>query len=119
MDRECPDIGNSSDGMFALELDVEVRMPAVDLVSAGALAAETEAICPYAKMAGDVRAIGARQVAISAPEIQKGRLEADLFVSIEWCPGEDSVTHARPRLRLQAQPFEASRKARRRFASWA
>ncbi|SOY47355.1 hypothetical protein CBM2589_B180109 [Cupriavidus taiwanensis] len=36
-----------------------------------------------------------------------------------WCPGEDSVTHARPRLRLQAQPFSSSRKALKRFASWA
>ncbi|WGY69837.1 hypothetical protein KEC55_07660 [Burkholderia cepacia] len=53
MDRECPDIGNSSDGVFALELDVEVRMPSVDLDGAGALAAETEAICPYAKMERD------------------------------------------------------------------
>ncbi|WP_232441965.1 hypothetical protein, partial [Burkholderia ubonensis] len=36
---------------------------------------------------------------------EKGRLEADLFEN-RWCPGEDSVTRARPRLRLQAQPFE-------------
>ncbi|WP_217449688.1 hypothetical protein, partial [Cupriavidus taiwanensis] len=36
-----------------------------------------------------------------------------------WCPGEDSVTQARPRLRLQAQPFSSSRKALKRFSSWA
>ncbi|WP_156162434.1 hypothetical protein [Burkholderia sp. MSHR3999] len=50
--------------------------------------------------------------------MKKGQL-ALTFFEIKWCPGEDSVTRARPRLRLQAQPFESSRKARRRFASWA
>ena len=54
---------------------------------------------------------------IPGPEMKKGRLEADLFR--KHLVPEDSVTRARPRLRLQAQPFESSCKARRRFASWA
>lgn len=54
-----------SDGLSEIELDVEVSMPGVDLDDARALVAETEAICPYAKMArGGIRhaarVIGAR-----------------------------------------------------------
>ncbi|MDN7852545.1 Ohr family peroxiredoxin [Burkholderia seminalis] len=54
-----------SDGLFELELDVEVGMPGVDPDDARALVVETEAICPYAKMARGgirhaVRVIGAR-----------------------------------------------------------
>ncbi|MCA8049359.1 Ohr family peroxiredoxin [Burkholderia arboris] len=54
-----------SDGLSEIELDVEVSMPGVDLDDARALVAETEAICPYAKMARGgirhaVRVIGAR-----------------------------------------------------------
>ncbi|MBY4726269.1 MULTISPECIES: Ohr family peroxiredoxin [Burkholderia] len=53
-----------SDGLFALELEVEVRMPGVDLDDVRILVAETEAVCPYAKMARDgirhsVRVMGA------------------------------------------------------------
>ncbi|WP_454710857.1 hypothetical protein [Cupriavidus nantongensis] len=44
---------------------------------------------------------------------------AQTFFFKSWCPGEDSVTQARPRLRLQAQPFSSSRKALKRFSSWA
>jgi len=40
-----------SDGLFAIALDVEVDMPGVDAADARALVAETEAICPYSKMA--------------------------------------------------------------------
>jgi len=63
----------------------------------------------------------------SRPETQKARksglhrehhpaTDLDLFFR---CPGENSVTQARPQLRLQAQPFESPRKVRRHFASWA
>jgi Ohr subfamily peroxiredoxin len=40
-----------SDGLFAIALDVGVTMPGVDDDDARSLIAETEAICPYAKMA--------------------------------------------------------------------
>ncbi|WP_322026230.1 Ohr family peroxiredoxin [Burkholderia sp. BCC1977] len=40
-----------ADGLFAIALDVEVGMPGVGADDARALVAETEAICPYAKMA--------------------------------------------------------------------
>lgn len=48
--------------------------------------------------------------------MKKGQLALTFLI---WCPGEDSVTQARPRLRLHAQPFESSRKVRRHLASWA
>ncbi|WP_157380367.1 hypothetical protein [Burkholderia ubonensis] len=74
---------------------------------------------------GDEDALGAnvneyfvRDIANTGHGYEKGRHIAGLSKN-RWCPGEDSVTRARPRLRLQAQPFESSRKARRRFASWA
>jgi len=45
-----------SDGLFAIELEVEVCMPGVNLDDVRALVTETEAICPYAKMArGGIR----------------------------------------------------------------
>ncbi|RQS13224.1 Ohr family peroxiredoxin [Burkholderia sp. Bp8998] len=40
-----------ADGLFAIVLDVEVGMPGVGADDARDLVAETEAICPYAKMA--------------------------------------------------------------------
>jgi Ohr subfamily peroxiredoxin len=40
-----------ADGLFALALDLEVSMPGVATADARALVADTEAICPYAKMA--------------------------------------------------------------------
>ncbi|RQR47548.1 Ohr family peroxiredoxin [Burkholderia sp. Bp9140] len=40
-----------ADGLFAIALDVEVSMPGVGADDARELVAETEAICPYAKMA--------------------------------------------------------------------
>ncbi len=46
-------------------------------------------------------------------------LESAAGFPVIWCPGEDSVTQARPRLRLQAQPFSSPRKALKRFSSWA
>ncbi|WP_175819931.1 Ohr family peroxiredoxin [Burkholderia sp. BCC0419] len=42
-----------ADGLFAIALDIEVGMPGVDAEAARELVAETEAICPYAKMARD------------------------------------------------------------------
>lgn len=39
-----------ADGLFALQLAVEVALPGLDDAMADALIAETEAICPYAKM---------------------------------------------------------------------
>ncbi|RQU71191.1 Ohr family peroxiredoxin [Burkholderia cenocepacia] len=41
------------DGLFAIALDLEVGMPGVGATAARELVAETEAICPYAKMARD------------------------------------------------------------------
>jgi len=40
-----------ADGLFAIALDVAVGMPGVDADAARERVAETEAICPYAKMA--------------------------------------------------------------------
>lgn len=39
------------DGLFLLTAAVEVNLPSLDRAEAEALVAETEAICPYAKMA--------------------------------------------------------------------
>jgi hypothetical protein len=50
---------------------------------------------------------------------QKARTFVRAFCLKLWCPGQDSVPQARPRLRLQAQPFSSSRKALKRFSSWA
>src|SRR5690606_27031193 len=49
---------------------------------------------------------------------KNGCLATAIFC-IGWCPGEDSVTQARPRPGRQARPFSSSRDARRRIASWA
>jgi Ohr subfamily peroxiredoxin len=40
-----------ADGLFAIALDLEVHMPGIDADDARELVAQTEAICPYAKMA--------------------------------------------------------------------
>ncbi|HWT19543.1 MAG TPA: Ohr family peroxiredoxin [Variovorax sp.] len=40
-----------ADGLFLITADLAVRLPAMDAADAAALVAETEKICPYAKMA--------------------------------------------------------------------
>lgn len=40
-----------ADGLFAITIDLEVSMPGVGVEEARELVAETEAVCPYAKMA--------------------------------------------------------------------
>ncbi|AOK58977.1 Ohr family peroxiredoxin [Burkholderia ubonensis] len=42
-----------ADGLFVLTIDLEVGLPGVDAADAALLVAETEQICPYAKMARD------------------------------------------------------------------
>lgn len=40
-----------SDGLFLITAELEVRLPDMDAAHAAALVAETEKVCPYAKMA--------------------------------------------------------------------
>ncbi|SOZ35103.1 protein of unknown function [Cupriavidus neocaledonicus] len=66
----------------------------------------------------DSPAVKEREKGFDAAKAKGPHFRAGLCLKL-WCPGEDSVTKARPRLRLQAQPFSSSRKALKRFSSWA